>query len=54
MAFAQTLIDEGHRNGQLRGKIDTYPFRTELGDEISIYIENELLPHVMTRIAISR
>jgi hypothetical protein len=46
-AFAQALVDQGHRHRQLRDGINTQPGRTELGDEITVHVQDKLIARLV-------
>ena len=50
--FADSLVDQGHWDRKLRYKIHAHPFWTQLGYEIAVHIENELLPDGVARVAV--
>jgi len=50
--FAESLIDQGHRDGQLRYQIHAHLAGTKLGDEIAVDIEDECLSNNVTGVAV--
>ena len=52
-AFAQALVDQGHRHRQLRDRVNTQSGRTKLGNEIAVHVQNEGIAHLIARIAVS-
>ncbi len=52
--LAQPLIYESDRNGKLRKEVNAHPGRAQLRDKAAVHVEDETLPHLVARIAVTR